>query len=153
MTKLLKAAILAALVAASPALAERPTGYFCVVEEAAGITFDGNTKTWTSAKFEVGARYMVRERAPEDSGFALRVYPQSSWVVSEFGEENPSYGCESEREDATALRCKGWFASFTFYSGTLRFQRHYEGNFVGINGNEAEGDDTPLIEIGTCSLL
>jgi hypothetical protein len=138
------------LLASLPALASAET-YVCVVDQATGFYFNRAQKTWQQTSFKVTQKYLVKPNV--DASIA------GKWVVVEFGRSAPTAVCEYDFTSTGALRCNGLGGEFVMNRKNLRFLVSYLLGYWtdAIPGEEAgtfvEGENTPLISLGKCSLL
>lgn len=126
--------------------------WLCIADQSTGFKFNGLTKRWESANFNVkDVRYIVKE-TPGSS---------SAWEVRQFGDQGllPDAWCSKTFNDAGFLHCTGLGGSFTLNRNTGRFQNYFQGSFLSFNPNSTnalfrtDGGDTPFIELGKCSTI
>jgi hypothetical protein len=125
------------LVLSAPAAAQ-PTGqWLCISDQATGFTFESGK--WRPTNFKAGDRYIIRRSKLK--GVA--------WEVQNFGSKDiwPVATCDEDFNSYKFLFCHGFY-EFKFNAASNRFLKAY---LLGYYTNTREGEDTPSIEIGTCS--
>ena len=126
--------------------------YLCITDLSTGFAFDKQRKTWTIERFNPKGKYILTASEKDPS----------KWEVREPGDKMPSAWCEGGFSVLGALRCDG-FIDFRMNKHNLRFVSTYLAGFWtdniprNIPGAEdahfIEGDNTPYIQIGKCSLF
>lgn len=145
----MKAVLVLALLV--PMVASATTTYLCVADKATGMEFDKATKTWDITRFKASGKHVVSQATEAE----LALSP-AKWLVKEVGDKMPSYTCSEGFSKLGQIYCQG-FGEFKFNRENGRYLRTYTfGYYNDIPGkpNElfgAEGENTPLVEIGKCS--
>lgn len=144
--------IIAGLLSLAATAACAADSYLCVTQMVTGFVYDKDAGEWSSASFNANRRYVV-SRARVD-GFA--------WEVVQVGETRPSTLCKSDFTGAGNLSCEGSH-QFKMNRTNRRFLHAYLMGYwtdrsgePGAMGNPylfKEGENTPFVEIGTCSPL
>ena len=134
-----------ALLFCSSALAE---SYLCIADLATGFTFDEKTREWRQAKFKADKKYIISKN--KDGG--------NAWMVKEMGKKFPNAWCGAGFNDVGWLYCGEKQADFRMNKENLRFLAFYPFGYwtTGTKGFDKpvrEGEDTPFIEIGKCTIL
>ena len=138
------------LLAVLPTLANAES-YLCVAEYVTGFQFITAEKEWQQRNFRATDKYLVKPNKDESV--------KGKWIVSRIGEQGPFAFCEYGFTSSGALRCDGNFGEFKMNKKSLRFLRPY---IVGYwtdaipgeqDGTFVEGENTPTIGIGKCSVL
>jgi hypothetical protein len=121
--------------------------YLCIADAIAGVDYSAETKRWTPSVFNhADKKYAFRRAKPgEKSGDR-----EFKWGLYRFGSTVPRVACPTDFGDGTTIFCND-LTLFSFNKTTLRFQSIYPIGYVLPLGKE--GNDTPAIEIGTCSPL
>jgi hypothetical protein len=133
--------------------------YLCITESSAGFSFDKQLRTWSPASFRGGRKFIFRQKQDEDNATMPWAW---TWALFPFGSTEAWAVCGKDFEISDYTQeCDGIY-DFAFNRKTLRFQIYYKFGFAipstnaainGVTSNELEGNDTPFIAIGTCSLL
>lgn len=132
---------------AEPVLAQE--AYLCISETASGLYFDKPAQTWAPAAFRNARKYVFRQKKPEDD---VNMPWPWSWALFPFGSTQAWAVCGKDFEPSELTQeCNGIY-EFAFSKKTLRYQIYYKYGFA-YPSSKSEGDDTPYIEIGTCSAL
>jgi len=142
---------------AAPAVARE--SYLCITESSAGFSFDKQLRTWSPTSFREGHKFIFRQKQDEDNATMPWAW---TWALFPFGSTEAWAVCGKnfELSDHTQ-ECNGIY-DFAFDRKTLRFQIYYKYGFAFHSNNgtdndnissQSEGNDTPFIAIGTCSLL
>jgi hypothetical protein len=146
---MLKKAIIAAIVLAVPIQANAES-WLCAGDLANGLAYNKANRTWEPTRFNAkDTKFIIR---PSD-------HPTRKYEVNEFGKPEgpfPDYACKVEPNEAGYLFCSGLFGEFKFNTKNLRYIRVYLAGYIEImpsNTLMAEGEDTPMIEIGRCSKI
>ena len=141
----MKLCTLILLLAALPVLANAES-YVCVEDQATGFSFNTTQKVWEKSGFHTDRKYLVKPNS--DTSLQL----QGKWIVSQIGHRAPIAWSESDFTSAGELRFKGPFGEFAMNKKNLRFVTTY---IIGYwtNWFPDEGEFTPFISIGTCSVL
>lgn len=132
---------------AGPAFAQN--SYLCAEDMITGFSFDRGTHQWKSAEFRAQAKYIITSSTE----------PSRKWEVKETGSSFPIGFCEKDFDDDGKLRCKGIGKDFLFNRKSMRFLTTYtvgywnEDSLRNIAPNRREGDDTPGMAIGRCTVL
>jgi hypothetical protein len=110
-----------------------------------GFSFDRKTKEWSPGQFTLKkSKYIVKRDSP------------TSWVVVTHGEDFPFAWCDKDFSDAGFLRCSG-VEQFEMNRKNLRFMNSYLFGYVqdrlGLKSFQNEGENTPRLEIGQCSVV
>ena len=108
--------------------------YLCIPISATGYSFEKVTNSWDIASFKVGSqKYLLKNNL-------------STWRWYRFGEKESTSTCTAQ---ITKINCRD-VGDIVFDKNNLRYLRTYIAGYVdGVNNN----NNTPLIEIGTCSPL
>jgi hypothetical protein len=123
--------------------------YLCISDKASGMSFDRQTQSWAPAAFQSGKKYIFRQKKTEDN---VSMPWSWSWALFPFGTTQAWAVCDKDFEPSELTQeCSG-IDEFAFNKKTLRFQIYYKYGFA-YPSTKSEGDDTPYIEIGTCSAL
>lgn len=128
------------LISTNSSLALSQTSYLCIPDLSTGFVYRKNLDKWTTTTFDVSKdKYLLSKSS------------NGMWQWKNFGKEN-SIECDGEFSKNGYLNCNK-FEQVTFNKRNLRFIKVYNVGYVnkGIIGNE--GEDTPSMEIGTCSPL
>jgi len=109
--------------------------YLCIPKSATGYSYIQVTNSWEMTSFSVGNdKYLLKNKS-------------KSWNWDRFGESNSFSTC---KEIGSQISCARLGGDVIFDKKTLRYLRTYIAGYVdGVNNN----NNTPLIEIGTCSPL
>jgi hypothetical protein len=141
MPQLGKFAISALAVVVSAAAAQAQT-YLCIADMGTGFSYSNASRTWETTRFDVkDKRYLVKKT-------------EKGWVWSNFGEPS-EHLCEGNSLNGF-IGCDGdgrMGIKFFVDRLSMRYQKSY---LYGYLHNPATTDaeaDTPLIEIGRCSVL
>jgi hypothetical protein len=115
-------------------VAQAQDTYLCIPKSATGYSYEKSTKSWEITSFNVrNEKYLLKKK----SGI---------WSWDEFGQNTSLSEC---KELITKINCR-LAGELIFDKKTLRYLRTYIAGYVdGVNNN----NNTPLIEIGTCSPL
>lgn len=117
------------------------TSYLCVPETSAGFTFNKAQQKWISTNFRVdGKKYFLNKST------------QGKWEWKKFGETKSLERCDEDFDEFGYMKCE-LLHTITFNKTTLRFQKYYPVGYVNKSTTGNEGEDTPHIEIGTCSAI
>lgn len=117
------------------------TSYLCVPETSAGFTFNKAQQKWISTNFRVeGKKYLLNKST------------QGKWEWKKFGETKSLERCDEDFDEFGYMKCE-LLHTITFNKTTLRFQKYYPVGYVNKSTTGNEGEDTPHIEIGTCSAI
>lgn len=149
----LTAAIAASLLWASVAQAE---SYLCVSDMATGFSYDKAQEVWKETSFKANEKYLVVR--PSDTERALVKGQPVEWVVKAMGSDSIEATCEKDFGAAGTVMCDG-FSLFRFSRLRGRFLRAHLYGYYAVDPNaamgsySAEGELTPLIEIGKCSRI
>jgi hypothetical protein len=127
--------------------------YLCVPELATGFSFNKQTKRWSQGSFKIEEKFIVRKATSEDATWNAQNAP---WVVMKLGQKIPTAWCKAGF-DGDNLLCDG-FEVFKFNKSNLRFLSGYIAGYWAddLSGKyemNAEGANTPMIQIGRCSAL
>lgn len=117
------------------------SGYLCIPDLATGFAYQKNIDKWVTTKFNVsGEKYLLTKNN------------KGIWEWRNFGEKSPGIYCEEDFNEYGYISCSG-FSQISFNNKNLRFLKIYKIGYVnkGIAGKE--GEDTPSMEIGTCTPL
>lgn len=110
--------------------------YLCVADARTGFLYNEKTKRWVSADFTVeGKRYILSSK-------------DGQWRWGTFGEKSTDRCGTFDVHDQ--IGC-GDMIKVTFNKATMRYQRSYTAVSTIRPRGEAFSNDTPFIEIGTCS--
>jgi hypothetical protein len=141
----------------APAVAQE--SYLCITDSSAGLSFDKQLHTWTPASFPGGRKFIFRQKRDEDNATMPWVW---TWALFPFSSTEQWAVCGKDFEISDLTQECGGIYEFAFNRKTLRFQIYYKFGFAypstgsagnGTPSSESEGNDTPFIAIGTCSLL
>jgi hypothetical protein len=150
--------------------------YHCIVEQAAGLRYDNQTKAWGPQSFTPGKRYLLRRLSSDDREQKgklapfLKDQPAATWAFFELGQDErndwyanmPIATCV----DVPNFSCQGPTASHgIFDKDSRRFELIYSGAYVQQawgaefllkhpdrqNFVPSSGADDLAIEIGNCS--
>jgi hypothetical protein len=131
--RLVAAAVLLASFA-SPAAAE--IGWLCLADSATGFAWDG--QRWIQSNFYTDKKRYIISQAERSTGFVMKKvgepYEQKCTAANEYG----------------FIACDMIFGQFIFNSAHLRYLMTYPVGFIDGKDNQ---DNTPSIEIGSCSPL
>ncbi len=134
----------------SPAYAGAES-WLCITDKSNGFVYNTILKEWRDATFRVERnRYIIRKSDQGGNAFEVRKFGQPSGF--------PEAICKDgfEKGAGVFLHCNGFMGQFKFNRKTNRFLKTYLGGYwtyaPGVNDTR-EGDDTPSIDIGTCSPL
>ncbi len=117
--------------------------FLCIADMATGFIYENDK--WNIAKFAVSdSRYIVRRPNSDDR------HSDAAWVWGRFGKKSFTKWCEKEINEYGNLFCAGIMEELWINVNTLRYQRVY--TFGYVQGGDSS-NDTPFIEIGTCSAL
>lgn len=142
----MKAYTIALLITVLPALASAES-YLCVEDQKTGFRFTSQ-KQWHQSNFSPNRKYLVKP----NKGQSMK----GKWIVSEIGEPVPHAWSEYDFTSTGALKADGPFGEFAMNRKNLRFVVTYILGYWtdAIPGEDfVEGETTPLISIGKCSLL
>lgn len=125
--------------------------YLCVGEQAAGFSYDKNSKQWTSAKFGNTGKYVISRSTGAKAAFE----------ITEVGDSYSSGWCKEDFSDGGVLYCDLIYGVFRFNKTNGRFiQTHFFG-YVEVGQAQTfsqRGDvvidsnaNTPYMQIGKCS--
>jgi hypothetical protein len=108
--------------------------YLCLPKNATGFSYLQNSKSWEISTFNVSDnKYLLKNKS-------------GKWFWDKFGRDFPN----SCNEFNQRITCNLFVGEVIFDKKTLRYIRTYVTGYVdGVTNN----DNTPLIEIGTCSPL
>lgn len=140
---------------ALPALLTGPTtdgaeSYICSVKAQTAFVFEQSSKTWRPIAIGSLDKQYVVARSTNGN-------PKVTWRVKEIGTDYTTYYCENDFDKNGYLSCSGIVAHFKMNRQTLRFIVSYEFGYYEIVSDSLfgkpyhEGDDSPHMEIGTCS--
>ncbi|MCM2288114.1 MAG: hypothetical protein NDI67_03720 [Sulfuritalea sp.] len=118
--------------------------YVCVAELTTGFSFDGAKKKWKSADFR-SEKKLVITRSKQRS---------HAWEAKEVGDNRPGATCENDFNEAGNLFCSGVF-DIRFNNRNLRFLYVYPIGYWSDgdkSGMSREGENTPALAIGKCSV-
>jgi len=115
-------------------VAQAQDTYLCIPKSATGYSYEKVTNNWEMSSFNVGnEKYLLKKKS-------------NTWSWEKFGESNSFSSC---KEMNSRITCS-LVGDVIFDKKTLRYLRTYIAGYVdGVNNN----NNTPLIEIGTCSPL
>jgi hypothetical protein len=164
------AALFLGLVAALPAgSVAPPTGPFlCIVEQATGFTFDGQTKSWRQTSFSAGEKLILKrtDQTLHEAMPGVSIPVGGVWAVWHFGDERwPQYICKSDFSEVGVLWCESSGVLDGRFGLNIRNHRfitdssygYIQAGMPGYRGADykplPEGSNTPSIEIGTCAAL
>lgn len=128
------------LISTNSSLALSQTSYLCIPDLSTGFVYRKNLDKWATTTFDVSKnKYLLSKSS------------NGLWQWKNFGKEL-SINCKGEIDEYGYLICNG-MEQITFNKKSLRFIKIYKVGYVnkGIVGNE--GEDTPSMDIGTCSPL
>jgi hypothetical protein len=129
--------------------------YLCISDSATGLSFDKATKKWDPTYLRAGNKYVFRRIKPEEKQTFLPDLPQVAWELFPFG-KNGLYALCDEFDSSNWIFCQYGGTNtydFQFNKNNSRFQLYYPYGYLYTPPNFDEGNDTPFIEIGTCSPL
>lgn len=108
--------------------------YLCLPKSATGFSYVQNSNSWEITTFNVSDdKYLLKNKS-------------GKWFWNKFGNENPR-SCKDVNQ---RIICNFQVSEVIFDKKTLRYLKTYIAGYVdGIANN----DNTPLIEIGTCTAL
>ncbi len=114
--------------------------YLCVADLSTGFRYDGNTKSWVVANFDVkDSKYII----------AASDFSTFKYEVKKVGENLFEALCKDGFNKAGYLSCAGVVSDFRFNKNNGRYITSYtNGNVLNIKDMSS---DTPYIEIGKCS--
>lgn len=119
--------------------------YLCVADLTTGFSFDSAKKKWGSAMFRSEKRLVVAKAKQKPY----------AWEVKEVGDSRPGATCEQDFNEAGNLFCSGVF-DLRFNSRKLRFLYVYPIGYWSDDdkgGLSREGENTPALAIGKCSVI
>ena len=128
------------LISTNSSLALSQTSYLCIPDLSTGFAYRKNLDKWTTTTFDVSKdKYLLSKSS------------KGEWQWKNFGKEG-SLTCDGEINEYGYLNCNG-SEQISFNKKNLRFMLIYKVGYLnkGILGNE--GEDTPRMDIGTCSPL
>ena len=138
--------------------------WICLEEMATGLYLNESTNKWEIANFRPTEKYLVAPIPEQINSDSPEVIP---YGIKSFGEGYNKYSCkegfflntnisETEQPDymkIDILNCKG-IGDFKFDRRSLRFLRTYPVGYIRKNEDGTEnGNDTPLVAVGTCAPL
>lgn len=132
-------------------MASATTSYLCVADKAAGLGFDKGRGTWESKTFKADSKYLVSQASQAELAIST-----DKWLVKEIGQSFPSYSCAEGFSKQGQIYCRG-FGEFKFNRENSRYLRTYTFGYYNDTPGKtdplfgAEGDNTPVVEIGKCS--
>jgi hypothetical protein len=130
--------------------------YLCIGEQVTGFAMNKNTHVWAARSFQP-KRYVIK--VPDKSSKAPSGAFTSAMAVYEFGntdEYQQPMLCKKDFSEAGNLFCSGLGDNFEFNRKSLRFLHSLTHGYVHTSEDSffgPEGDVTPFIEIGTCSII
>jgi hypothetical protein len=144
-----------------------PSQYLCIAEQAAGLSYDKQTKAWGPQAFVTHKKYILRRLNDDDrknKAALLKKYPNADWGFFDFEQAFPTALCNSE----DSFHCV--WGHMDFDKGSLRFERAYysaytaqgfletlrekepnEYKSLADKYHDPENPDDLAIEIGKCS--
>lgn len=136
--------LLAAASFSTSALAE---GWLCIADHAAGFKYNETSKDWEPTTFKTNKKYLIKESG---SG-------EFKWHVTEFGSIMPvSFCAENRVGKGYIFNCEG-IEEFILNTKNGRFMSIYAIGYWTLDPNDpllsGEADNTPSMQIGTCSKL
>ena len=142
----MKKIILVALYFFYANLAWSQEAYICMPSAKTGFYFNSSTKSWEQTRFKTGEQKKILKK---NSG-------KWEWQVfgEKFGFSDCSNGGESESQEgfnsSGYIFCEVLGGHMKMNKNSLRYIETYE---IGFIDGQDKADNTPLIEIGTCSSL
>lgn len=124
----------------------------CFVEHSAGFTTQTGAG-WSAVSFKPNGRYHLRPTTPAERAGKTGLGGRAVYIVSSASTPDSNTACAL---DAGTLRCDGLDA-FRMDMETRRFSVFYLHGYIdGVKDrndprdktNEADDDDTPLVELG-----
>ena len=152
-----RVALACALALAAEAAAAEEPKYSCFVEHSAGFTTETGAG-WSAVSFKPNGRYHLRPATQAEREGKTGLGGRATYVLS--SEAAPSYEtpCALDAPHKT-LRCDG-ADGFRMNVETQRFVVFYLNGYIdGVKDrkspkdkkNEADDEDTPLVELGLCT--
>ena len=142
MTRYLLSFLTAALMSLNAGASD---SYLCVADLTTGFAFDSAKKQWGSAMFRSEKKLVVAKAQQKPY----------AWEVKEVGDSRPGATCAQDFKEAGNLFCSGVF-DLRFNSRKLRFLYVYPIGYWSDDdkgGPSREGDNTPALAIGKCSVI
>jgi hypothetical protein len=120
--------------------------YLCLADFSTGFAPDKATKKWKPTEFDISKHRYVAKKAGDIAKWNEFGAPDFLAIdCSPFGNAKGIVVCESK-----------FGTTILFNENSLRYQKYYEGSYMKdgmLPSDSLFADDTPLIEIGTCSPL
>jgi len=131
---------------------EKPKEQFlCVSEQAAGFSYDKNSKQWASTKFSSTEKYVISKSTGAKAAFE----------ITEVGDKYSSGWCKEGFSSEGILYCELLYGVFRFNKTNGRFIRTHLFGYVEVGQAQIfseRGDvvidsnaNTPYMQIGKCS--
>ncbi len=117
------------------------SSYLCIADLATGFKFNNNTKRWESTNFNI-----------KNSKYIIKKNTDGVWEWKDFGKNSMGVTCNKDFNESGYLRCES-LIHVNFNNKSLRYILYYPVGYVNIGIAGKEGDDTPSLEIGTCSQI
>ncbi|QTP59551.1 hypothetical protein HNO53_12990 [Billgrantia antri] len=140
------AVLISALMIGVSTSANAEDKYICAADSSVGFAYNQLTQTWNNASFNSEARYVVSEPGESE---------ESEYVITEIGQQFPDGFCKNGFNEYGFLHCNTIGGSFKFNRNTGRYLLAYHFGYYSVPkedlGTVEEGNNTPYIEIGTCS--
>lgn len=141
----------------------KDASYFCTVEMAGGISYDGSSKRWQSTIFNPSGKFVLRlkfEHAKMEKLFSFSELEKVGYYsisMTNAGTNSPSV-CRRYGGDTTPhvqIRDGYFYCSrnLTDYKFNLRTNRFVSSYMVGYIDGEDKNDNTPAITAGTCTKI
>lgn len=127
------------------ALAE---SYLCAGDMATGFLFDEKSGGWVQSKFKVkDNKYVI---APTEKG-------SYKYKITKVGEDFALVNCKNDFDKFGFISCSKLWVEFNFNKNNGRYLRINEIGYYNVlpeeNGTTDATSHSPMLEIGTCSLL
>ena len=122
--------LLVSLIVACVSTSALAETYLCIAEAAGGVKWiDGK---WSGTSFNPNQKYLLRN---------------NEWVW--FGYQSGTQ-CKPDLFNKDILSCVSSLDHVRFNKKNLRFSAYYTGTYVF---GQAQGGDTPAVNVGTCSRI
>jgi hypothetical protein len=125
-----------------------PTQYLCIVEHAAGLHYDRQTKVWGPQAFASNGKYIFRRLNDDDRDkqkgnwrYSLAAHPKADWAFFGLGEDMLLLACEWDTRFETFF-CRGGTYDGSFNKDSRRFELVLRGGYelspkLGDGGDQA----------------
>ena len=141
MSKALSAILLVATLAEGQSLTAvaQADQYLCLAEQAAGLHYDGQAKTWAARPFATDDRFILRRLNDADRKTWAKHSDAGRWGFFKIGETFPTALCGIDLNN-----CSWGAVEFDSKDGALTWRWYHD------NPSELDG---VVIETGKCSAL